>query len=291
MGLSGGERYSKIAYAINALTKIENVQNATLRKYIKSLWYHFLKNQNKGLFSDDFDINIEEGTSLVKVAMLNHVPKEKHDCAYDDNYSYFEYYDTASRMLDMQRIISNSDKNAGDVLLIYNWTESIIYALCRYNDDFKDDCKSLHFVVRQIQGECFDNFKCNRVYTAGWMLANLADKILTFKEDIVNKWWMKHHLHHNIQIKNLEYDKLFNLYKRFQFKELSIEKRIILTLRLMGKKYHCEHQHKEFLEMIKDVKIHKEIGKYLSTVKAEKYRADIKYCEFTGNYKERDENG
>lgn len=314
MGLSNEERYNKIAWAIDHITnlveKLDDKYTTTkLKGMVERLWYEFLKNDSNGVYwfiggtLHDDRIHRE---SLIAPAFECHVPKKQDDWLAErrEKDGYFDHYKwVKDNAISMEALLNHtSEPYRGAVLMTYLHTEAIAYALCRYHDDFMDRYESLNVLLRQMQGECFKFFKMDRTFTHAWMVHNLCDRVITMQEeDLVNKWWQKHCLHHEVKLEFDDYDAAFELFKKHQFRDLSIQDRIDITLALVSERYHEEFQHNEFLKMVKEYNKNKEVKVKLKVKQLEDHFKKVRDnhkeetnkpyerdCEFTSNYVDRD---
>lgn len=304
MGLSNEERYEKILFAINATTDLMadfyDYTTKKLKSLVGRLWYAFLKSESNSLmWIMGADVASDHlGSGLLGSAFRRHIPRHPDEVDTDDHLvknKFFDSYKVLSGFFDMDRLLER-EKRA--VFLTYAQTQQISYALCRYRDKFMKTYKDLNFLIRQIQGECFKIMKQDREYAYAWMVHHLCNKIYTMDEnDIVNQWWTKHCISHDVKLRYDKYDEVFEAFKKHQFKALTVQERIDLTFLVMADKYgEFEHQHKEFLAMVNTynkvksnkVKIKvKNIEEAFEKAKAIKKAAvqhNNIYCEFTGNY-------
>lgn len=323
MGLSNEERFFKMCHGVNRISKAadkladDKYQYVKLHKLAANIWYDFLKGESNGLLwftGTSFGSDHMSGLSLPGAAFESHIPSRGNtlDEMIEKNVDkhggrdYFEYYKLVrDQFCSCVRLLASQDEHKAAVMEIYLDTEFISYALCRYNDDFAKSFEDLNRTVRLIQGECFNFFHKNPAYCHAWMIQHIVDKVLTYNEDdLVNQWWQKHNLHHDMRIEYTEFDKIYEIYKKMQFREQGINDRIALTLKLAGPRYgEFEHQHKEFREMIAEhnkkkgvekVKV-KEVEKLLAECKklheAKKKKDESHHyqsCDFTNNYVDRD---
>jgi hypothetical protein len=255
MGLSNEERYNKIIYSINNIVELSDSlsqDTAKLKKLAGSLWYAFLKKDSNGafwIFGSELSNDYMPAGSLVGAAFEAHKPHKEAFEADSEEDTYYDHYKVLKHFVDIEQLL---DKEKRAVLLIHLHTQNIAYALCRYKDEFMDRFEDLNFLIRTMQGECFNLMKEDNDYVHAWMLHNLCDKVYTMKEDdIVNQWWTNDCNSHDIRIHHDKFDEVFNLFKKYQFRTLTVQDRIDITLVLMGAKYgEFEHQHKKFVETV-----------------------------------------
>ena len=310
MGLSNEERYANIIHSIchiNGISeKLEGYRFKKLKTLVENLWFEFLKKDSNGLFwfmGSDLHNDHTMGETLTGVAFKCHVPNRGHSISIDElekeraeKDKYYESYKILKGFCEIDRLLDGPE---GASVMIYLHTQKIAYAMCRYHDEFMDKYEDLNRLMRTIQGECFRLFKDNGHYVHAWMLHNLCDKVFTMKEkDIVNQWWVKHCNSHDVKIRYEDFNKIYEAFSKYQFRDMTIQDRIEVTLLLVGNKYgEFEHQHKEFMEMVKDYNKKKENKVKIKTKpiedafekgkKAKKDEYDKPYqrnCDFTDNY-------
>lgn len=303
MGLSNEERYVKIIHSINHITDLsENLKDTQkLKKLCERLWYEFLKQDSDGLFwfsgSDLSSDHMKSG--LLGVAFCCHAPSrgstiEELNAERRKEDKYYDHYKTLSGFFDMDRLLV-AEKRA--VLLIYAHTQNIAYALCRYRDEFMKQYEDLNFIMRTIQGECFKLMKEDREYTYAWMLHHLCDMIYTMDEkDIVNQWWTKDCNSHHIHLDYDKYEEVSKAFKKYQFRKMTAQDRIDVTLMLIGKHYgKYKHLHDHFMgQVVAYNKKHKvkinvaaieeAFAKGQEAEKVEQKKPYERSCEFTSNY-------
>ncbi len=310
MGLSNEERYDKICYSIGHIDKLatdlkgkSHRDYSKLNKLCSSLWYNFLKTDADGLFwimGSDLG-NEYMGTGLTSAAFCCHAPS-RGDTLEDlcnerrKTDKYYDHYKVLSDFFDMDRLL---EKEKRAVMLIYAHTQNIAYALCRYRDEFLKSYEDLNILRCQIQGECFQLMKADKDYAYAWMVHQLCNKIYTLDEkDIVNQWWTKQCIPHHVKLVSNKYDEICAAFTKYQFRKLTVQDRIDLSLIVIDKYTEYEHQHREFIEMIEKYnKKHKknkialapinEAFEKTKKLKAEEHSGYERSCEFTGNYIDR----
>jgi hypothetical protein len=320
MGLSNEERYNKMAWGIdNIVEQAEKLgENDKLRLMADKLWFAFLGDCSNSAFwmcGGDLSNDHIENCTLMAAAFECQQPKRQGSATLEDLENerkgedpYWDFYRHATRhSLDMESLLKKDyeHKVEAATLLIYLNIEMVTYALCRYNDDFKDGYKNVNILVRQMQGECFRRIRKNQAYAYVWTLHNLVNKILTWNgDDFVNKWWQKQCHHHDIKLKYGEYEKVFKLYKKYQFREMTVLERFEVTLDLLGNKYgEYKHEHDDLLKMVKEyndalpddaemidvAKLEERLTKLRADFKEEKKKQVYqRTCAFTDNYVDHD---
>lgn len=258
MGLSDQERYSKIIYSIKEIVSLsENLKNDfndydKIKNLVGDLWYSFLGNNSVyfWLTGSSFDSDTISQETLVGAVFCSHAPPSLDSCRAKREDEFIDYWGVVEDLTDFYSLLEQA-KSA--VAKIFMHTEHIGYALKRYDDDFFKKYENLNKVLCKIQGECFSVFSEDKDFAHAWMISKLVDKAFTCEEhDLVNQWWMKHSIHHNMHIrKEFSFEEVFHLFRKFQLsKDLSLMDRIHITLYLSGRRYNYDFQHKEFLDMI-----------------------------------------
>lgn len=267
MGLSNEERFDKIIHSVShiddarkKLTNSQYYEVGRLPELTNKLWYELLKGKSNSAFwlfgGELHNENLEKG--LIGTAFSSHQPKKY--CEFNtlegtpqERQDWMKYYDRAREFTSISHLVGKDNPAKSAVVNVYLHTENIVYALCRYDDDFTDSLKDLHMVICQIQGECFKIFKRDPSYTQAWMISSMLDKVLTMYEgQLVNKWWQKYSLHHAICIESNEFEKIFHVFRKQQFKQLTMQQRVNITLMLIGDRFHFKHQQKECLKMVEE---------------------------------------
>lgn len=304
MGLSNDERYTKIIFSINKIVSLsKELDKSNIKELCEKLWFSFLQNESNNAFwlfgSETQNPNVNKST-LFGAAICCHIPTiQKKRKKFEDKTDYNEHLESMEIILERTNSISLLDRSGFKqnalILEIFIHTENISYALCRYDDKFSNTYTTLNKTIRDIQGECFNEFSLCREFAQAQMLESLVRKIYTYtKDDLVNQWWEEQNLHHNIVIRCNKYNEIYSLFKNFQFKTLSIFDRIKLTLILVGSKYHYQHQHLKLIEMIKSYneneekidieKIKKLLNQHNKELKKENNYTNNLHCDFTGSF-------
>lgn len=285
MGLSDQERYNKIVWSIREINRNKyqlNKKHSQLISLIDDLWYEFLKRESNSclwLFGSEFQLESLPELNLISNAFENHSFKNHKEHKHS---SYYNYYKAVH---DLKSIINLLEPEKRTIVKVYIDLENIIYSLKRYNDEFLEKLKALHKLTCKIKGELYDIISRDSQYSLAWMIQNLCKKLLTHDEnDIVNQWWQKKCIHHHINI-NQKYDDIFDIYKKYQFKEMSLQERLDTTLILISGK----HDHKDLIAMIETYNKNNNADLKINIVNdLEKEPFFPRSCEFTKNYTSED---
>ena len=136
-------------------------------------------------------------------------------------------------------------------------------------------------------------------YFCAWMMHHICDKIITNgKDDLVNQWWWKQHFHHHVRSDEIDIEKLYEMFRSSQFRQLTLHERIEWSLILAGEHYHYQFKHNEFIKMLEEYNIATEDKVDLDWVrdllkrfnqKKEKQSGIGLYCHLTDKAKEDDD--
>lgn len=194
MGLSDQERRGHIAFAIKQMVKrAEGLSHSRtpgvglVKQLCQQLWFEFLGHQSNGLHwifgSSAVNQISSEGNSLWGIALAEHFQAaRKEDDWWEKSISerskeYWEM-ETEERIKHLDPLqerreeaaveISSLLKHLGQedsegdelerVFMIYADSETLVYALRRYRDQFLKDLAGLDSLVARIQGACFEVF-------------------------------------------------------------------------------------------------------------------------------------
>ena len=272
MGLSNEERFVKIAYAIRRINnKWERVKERVYetdaiswQALVDGFWPAFLQGGTGGGFSWIFGSTLisdyASGTYLPHIAMASHneqseeerddeMSKEAIRRFKEDNdedglkryknwLSYYSTYKCARKKVTMPGNLHDGDCAAANSWVLELWVEMeyILYALCRYKDEFSAQLKTLHDHVSKVMGVCFDKFATDEVFLKSYLLHQLGEKLITIEEnDALNRVIVQDHLYHSIRCAS-RYDKkeLLDLWRSIQFTKPTVEKRLDILLYLIN---------------------------------------------------------
>jgi hypothetical protein len=253
MGLSDGERFSGVAQSVATLVGLcqqiperDQYGYGRLRELSEELWPAFLGGQGNGMywiFGSSLLNPYVGDTGLVSAILQDLAPSDngRPETKRGDNY-----------VLDVEDMLSMdylaNDEKVGRILRIFAATEAMVYYLRRYDDKFLDALAPLNKVLARMEGECYTLMRTDQDILRAWMVYHLVQKILSgaWAEDTpVVDWWQKFNIHHDVRLRGsweLETEKLLTVFKRFQFRKVSVHNRVILTLFLAGRRFHYEHQ-------------------------------------------------
>ena len=238
MGLSNGERYSKILWSVknieDQLKEVEDRKN--ISAFSGKLWSALLnKESNSGfwIMGGGFDSErFNEGTFLCE-ALSVHI--ERMNNKNDEFRKRLEEKDPLVESIRIQNIIG--DKNA-PLVLIYQWIENFYYAVNRYDDEFSESLPELKSRIANLKGELFSVFSDDEVFAKAYLLNQILDKCVD-KYDIdcpLAIMLEEHYLYHGFKLsRNHSLEDLALTWKAIQFeKEIPLEKRALITLCVLG---------------------------------------------------------
>jgi len=280
MGLSNEERISKLYWSIHRLTAVAaempegdkftytGTGVARIKALADQLWHAFLGNQSNPVFwmlGGDADSPVKGPEGAWSAAIVGLCDSHRDDpsrvnlddLGRDDPFNPFDSF------LDARGLIGQAE--GGDALKavfdIYGWAEAIVYALRRYNDKLSASLQGLSKIVSDLLGACYGVFVHNEVYGRAYVLNRLLEALYGGRyaregTDPVRDWFLKDGLHHrltrpmrdNTLAEVIEWDKWRLTHK------MTPENRLILALRISGRRFHYDHEFKDLLKAAKGMK-------------------------------------
>lgn len=304
MGLSDTERAEKISWSIRAIVEIsDNLKSRDypkLKQFCEKLWPAFLGqsgNSSFWIFGGSWDSNHVGKFGLLETAFKDQSNQLKKDDWGQPEKEEGEYKDSLKCMeaISDWLKIENFYAEKREIIKIWEWIENLVYALRRYNDEFLSGLENLNNLVSNIQGELFDIVQKDCCFYKAWLLKNIVDKAVNIwsEEDIVSKWFHRQNLHHYVTSTDIELEELQKIFFSIQPQkqpDIPEEKRIILLLRLMGRRYEYDHHFKELVKLINGKFSVKNIEREFKKCKKLKVQYDKKpnkygeiYCHLSGN--------
>ncbi|MFA5420157.1 MAG: hypothetical protein WC341_17020 [Bacteroidales bacterium] len=231
MSLSDEERFSGLCETLKELTNIgmdleEKGSDALMVKYLSQIWPAMLSNSSNGLF---WIMGSQVGGSefveprpgeLFATAIYNNFCDHQVQCGTKSgdehpwerrkNKNYEEktereklfdyvcqYRPSISTVLgDSQtHMFGMGEMSSETYVKIFILVESAFYRINRYRDELSDRFIKVRELLAKIFGLCYKVFSSNSDYLAAFFLHHLADKVITYDEDVVNYIWMENNLH------------------------------------------------------------------------------------------------
>jgi hypothetical protein len=272
MGLSNEERFSGIVWSLHHFEDILSdlkrqhylpLEYDRLIELLDELWPAFLSKQGNSAYwilgSDQLSAEVTPG-NLLGVALL--AAKNFHQLDEDE----IEKMEWQLERTNGQTILNYLTKFKPEIIKIlgghpsaivlraFFQVEAAFYYLNRYEDDFSKGCEELAKVLAKIWGATFRILQEDENLLTAYCIHNLLEIVLPYRDDLVSQWWKKHNLHHDARVGAIEPAEVLKLWKEYQPKRLedvSEEERILITLKILGSRFHYSHQHKELLKMIR----------------------------------------
>jgi len=275
MGLSDKERTSYIYHAIEQIINLSNdlkenfEYKKVFRKHADSLWPSVLGKMSNGahwiLGSSAFKPIGSEDQSVYAVAITDKLSEERSRIERKKDKFQHEF-DPVERLGVFSYIMESGIEFADSyakVYSIFGWTEQLVYALRRYDDDYLKRFAALSDVVSRIQGSCYAAFQCP-VFAKAYVAHEIIKMIYSRRKpagavyDIFNKTY----LHHDLQsmIRDYEMEDILQFHKNL-IKDSSDANRIYVALSIAGKRFYYEHKLKELIGLIQKSKIKIDINK------------------------------
>lgn len=287
MGLSNGERNTYIFNAIkNIVALSKNLKHDDfdeIKQHINMLWPSTIGSTSNGLHWivgssatnqigwDDFSVfsvALKDGFDDDKAYIEENEHKKK-----DPNYKSMreirnDYFDPMDK-LGIKDLIENSDsylaKEYSIIYEIFAWTEQLVYALRRYDDEYRRGLSKLSEVIASIQGDCFPFFS-NVVFRQAYLSYHMFN-ILFHKREIEDA--IKNlYLFHDVSgiCRDHQIDSIMGFHKRLTI-DSSPAECIYLLLEIAGRHFHYDHKYKELVNALKKANIkidYKKLAKIFS---------------------------
>lgn len=287
MSLSDEERIVGMTWAVKAIVeKKRNFLSQVHKSYdtyqcekifelIDDLWHGLLGKNTNGLHwitgssatnTITWDTNTPWGTAI------NHhccgLLKEEKD--FWKEHEDRKLFDAFEGFLNIEGLLSQTDRKCAFVYSVYLWTEQLSYYLRRYKDDLLKSFENLDKLVSDIQGECFNFFSTNPVFARAYILNALCKNYLFGPkypyqkegEDVVLDWFIAHNVHHDVSLLMHECDEdslkwLARKHREFHKKKDKVTAfdRILLMMELSGRRFEYQHEFDSLMKLVKEKKI------------------------------------
>lgn len=160
----------------------------------------------------------------------------------------------------MLQILQRNAPFLAEVLYIYEHCEelhSALYEVSYAAEDYPEQVREqVSVIVARLLGCCYRYFSTETEVRQAWYIAQLARAVIFDHgniEGLTTRWWYLQNLHHDIGLDIHTTEELHNKFTVIQQKQwLTTEERVLLTLWLMGRRYHYAHMGTELLKLIKD---------------------------------------
>jgi len=263
MGLSNEERSAKIAFACrelyNTADAFKNSDDydkfATLRDLCKNVWFAACgstSNSLHWLLGSSASNTITKPDGLWPIAVITKLDEvrrseDSFQAAIDKELDEFDPLD----MLTVERLLGQEDFNGRELAAtfkIFSWTEQLVYALRRYDDEFLDAHEQLSKLAAEISGVCFDIFsRFDNVFARAYLINEICKKLYRNKKfaEIADKQCWHHDLSKAMRERVelavlLKYHKnILRNKKKLKTNELHLF--LDVAFKLMGTSYSYEH--------------------------------------------------
>lgn len=324
MGLSDRERTGKILYCVREINeKAEALKDAPVsygnEKKIKrlitfcdNLWPSLVGSESNSIHwllgSSSHNMVVDSNEDLWSVAVCSSLPQVREGVVTNDELPDSDGFNPLKSCLDLPSLLYEAEKpDLKYVCKVYELVEGIIYALRRYNDDYLKAKKAFSDLIANIQGTCFSILYKNSDFADCYIVQEIC-KILykdhyRFKEeatykDVVDEWLHSDSMHHYLtRVVGRSGESTEWLIKQHllllgsEGVELK-RNRVLVAIRMAGRRYHYDHQHKKMFEILgkdKDFKNKIFIAKAKKEIEACK-KAKVDDEEFTSKNYKRDNN-
>lgn len=283
MGLSDRERTGKILYAVKEIIeKGEKLQEAELSyslrdksqkliKFCNKLWPALIgetRNSIHWLFGSSSSNAVnQDNEDLWSVAVCSSIPTASEGVFHDKDDTFAALgFNPLKDMLTIPALLRGSGNvDISIVCEIYSLLENIVYALRRYDDKYLESRKEFSDLIANMQGTCFsmlyDNSDFSDCYIANQIFGILYADHYRLKEeaeykDVVDEWLHSHNMHHDITRaigRSGETTKWLAEQHLLLLGSEGVDlkrNRVLVALRMAGRHYYYDHQHKGLLEIL-----------------------------------------
>lgn len=260
MGQAPEEKFRDLTYATQWLTntakELKNPKDVYLRQLLEKLWPALLQGLRRPthwmLGTSCHGNEVGEG-SLLGIALLHHKPVEKDP---DDPLQKRYYQDFAKERLSIVNLLRDKDDTLSKVYEVFEIAESVAGSLHRKEEDFKNALDAYDELICRIQGECFNYFTQEKLLTQAWLQNRILSKLLTWQDDIIQKWWETENMHHDFRLLEFPFaltlERLIEIYGEIQFENPSINQRIQISIELACPRWHYKHQHEKAIKLFQE---------------------------------------
>lgn len=281
MGLSNRERTGKILVCVREIVeKAESLKESLsyyntekLQRIINfcgNLWPALLSEErNSGhwiMGSSSSNTVDRDNEDLWSIAVCSSLPVVSDGVIRKDTEIPKGCFNPFKDALGIEDLLHSADrKDIAIVFEIYQFIEEIIYALRRYDDDYLKSKKEFSDLVCNLQGTCFSVFYDNPTFSECFVAHEICGILYTdhyvFKEDkykdVVDEWLHSDCIHHHItRVVGREGEPVDWLVQQHVLllaadgAELK-RQRVLVALRMSGRRFHYEHSYKKMLEILK----------------------------------------
>lgn len=282
MGLSDEERISKLYWGIHRVTAIVAEIGDTREDYslpyetperidrIKAitdrLWYAFLgghRNTAFWILGGELADAVKKASGPWSTAIIGLCDEHRKDpSVYRPDRSKLPF-DPFDGHLDVPGLLGESEGGAvrRAIFEMYGWTEALAYALRRYDDKLRRGFVDLDKAIADLQGECYGIFVHDEVFGRAYVLNRTLEALYGGRygkdDDLVRKVFQKLNLHHYLSRPMGREGSLTECIGWDKWRlthEPTPHNRILLALRIAGRRFHYDHQFKDLVAGLKDVK-------------------------------------
>jgi hypothetical protein len=193
--------------------------------------------------------------------------QEEHEDDEDGDEDVTRRFCAFDHMLSIDGILAGHGRDLACVFRIYGLTESAVYYLRRYRDEFLAALPQLDRALSTIQGLCYGIFRRNEEFLRVYLVH--ATSVVIYgnehyqfqrEPDVVVQWLAKENVHHDIawaMTRECGMDRVVKTHKWLmqtyleaaRKPEAIMVERICAALILSGPRYHYEHQHRSLLKL------------------------------------------
>jgi len=258
MGLSNGERFSKVCWGVSRMSnlKFTDYGYTKLNKVLKKLWPAFLSNRGDGafwIFGGELDQTFFSENGLLTSAFSNVLSDFKEENKEDNDWN--DHLDNSRDYRPtMYDLLYHVSVDKANLARLFVETENINYATNRYADKFSKNFTKIKDLNAELQGMIFNIMSGDSDYLHAKITADVINQCIPYDDkDIVRAWFNKHNIHHGVRMANISKPKMMQLFRKIRkadYNSLSAQERFDIILELTGLHFHYDHQHKELFILI-----------------------------------------
>lgn len=270
MGLSKDERQDQMTFQADHIFRLaceikEAISNDKQAYYNKrpiialcdeacTIWHALFRSRSNGAYwilggsvGADIKCNEHDPLSLsIRHFLDSHKPKDETDNMLQkyDNDHYHE------QQLTHECLTENASPVFGKILKLYSGVEALMYALRRYDDEFRRSYAELDALLSSIYGQCYRIFRSSDIVVQCYLIADISKMLLS--NETFDSLCKKMNLQHDMRyLDHRDINDLVDLHQKLH-ESLVINKKggscpplytcVKVFLKLANRRFHYDHQ-------------------------------------------------
>lgn len=281
MGLSNEERQEQITVRADEIfylaceiqEKIDEDKRGYYNKDIvrklcqeaKTIWHALLRSSSNGMFwllggAVGAEVKSNDRNPL-SFAIQHFLESEKPKSQPEQMLKEWDCENIHKNHLTHLSVTENASPVFGKLLRLYANLEGIIYALRRYDDDFRRSYVELDQLVSSLFGQCYHIFKTSDVVVHCYLISDIAELLLhneTFDE-ICKKMNLQHHMRY---LNERDVNELVTLHQEVHeslianstgLKRPPLDVCIKVFLKLANRRFHYDHEFNQLKKELQNI--------------------------------------